>query len=177
MNFFFQFIVWVLFHEVIDLPKKFFVAEAWTFSKYRSIICVNINFVIVFGIHQTAAILLNQLISKKVILFPEMGRVKKILSLTRPHSRMCIRIYIFDKKKKKQGKKKEKKLKKKRLSVEYLNGIWWYRLRIFTFSLLDESWISLGCSHEFNVVYVQREKSQYLLYYNNIWSTHFQEQK
>ena len=34
-----------------------------------------------------------------------MGRVKKILSLTRPHSRMCIRIYIFDKKKKTRQKK------------------------------------------------------------------------
>ena len=32
---------------------------------------------------------------KKVVLFPEIGRVKKILSLTRPHSQICIRIYIF----------------------------------------------------------------------------------
>ena len=29
-----------------------------------------------------------------------------------------------------------------------------------------------GCSYEFNAVYVQREKSQYLLYYNKILSTH-----
>ena len=42
---------------------------------------------------------------------------------------------------------------------------------------LIDSWISPGYSNEFNVVYVQREKSQYLLYYNNAWSTHFQEQK
>ena len=33
--------------------------------------------------------------SKKVVLFPEIDRVKKFLSLTRPHSQMCIRIYIF----------------------------------------------------------------------------------
>ena len=36
-------------------------------------------------------------------------------------------------------------------------------------------WISPGCSYEFNVVYVQREISQYLLSYNNI--TSFQEHK
>ena len=33
-----------------------------------------------------------------------------------------------------------------------------------------ESWISPAFSYEFNVVFVQREKSQYLLYYSNIWS-------
>ena len=33
--------------------------------------------------------------AKKVVLFPEIGRVKKFLSLTRPHSRMCIRLYIY----------------------------------------------------------------------------------
>ena len=32
---------------------------------------------------------------KKVVMFPEIGRVKFFWSLTRPHSRMCIRIYIF----------------------------------------------------------------------------------
>ena len=42
---------------------------------------------------------------------------------------------------------------------------------------LIESWISPGCSYEFNVVYMEREKLQYFLYYNNIWSAHFQEQK
>ena len=36
---------------------------------------------------------------EKVVLFPEIGRMKKILSLTRPHSQMCIRIYIFNFKK------------------------------------------------------------------------------
>ena len=41
---------------------------------------------------------------------------------------------------------------------------------------LIESWISPGCSYEFSVVYVQREKSQYLFYYN-MRSIHFQEQK
>ena len=42
---------------------------------------------------------------------------------------------------------------------------------------LIESLISPGCSNEFNVVYAQQEKSQYLLCYSNMWSTHFQEQK
>ena len=53
---------------------------------------------------------------KKLVLFPEIGRMKLFLSLTRLHSRMCIRIYIFNFKKQ-EYKKKQKKLKKKR---EYL---------------------------------------------------------
>ena len=37
---------------------------------------------------------------KKVILFPEIGRVKTFLSLTRPHSRMCIRsVFLISKNK------------------------------------------------------------------------------
>ena len=36
---------------------------------------------------------------KKVVLFPEIRRMKKILSLNRPHIRMCIRIYILNFKK------------------------------------------------------------------------------
>ena len=32
---------------------------------------------------------------KKVVLFPEIGRVKFFLSLTHPYSRMCIRIFFF----------------------------------------------------------------------------------
>ena len=54
-------------------------------------------------------------------MFPEIGWVKKILSLTRLHSQMYIRIYIFNFKNKqsKNGKtnkntRKQKKLKKKR---------------------------------------------------------------
>ena len=35
--------------------------------------------------------------------------MKTFLSLTRPHSRMCIRIYIFNFKKKKKKKKKKNK--------------------------------------------------------------------
>ena len=54
---------------------------------------------------------------KKVVLFPEVGRVKTFLSITRPHRRMSIRIYIFDLKTKKiqnkQTKKKQQKNKKK----------------------------------------------------------------
>ena len=45
---------------------------------------------------------------KKVDLFPEIGRVKKILLLTRPHSRMCVSEYIFLIKKNKQTNSKTK---------------------------------------------------------------------
>ena len=44
---------------------------------------------------------------KKVVLFPEIGRVNFFLSLTDPRSRNFIRIYIFCFKKKKKGKKKK----------------------------------------------------------------------
>ena len=62
----------------------------------------------------------------KVVLFPEIGRVKIFLSLTRPYCQMCIGIYIFIFKKNKQINKqktrikKAKKIKKvKRISPEY----------------------------------------------------------
>ena len=42
---------------------------------------------------------------KKLVLFPEMGRVKKVLSFTRTHSRMCISIYVFNLKKLQKNKK------------------------------------------------------------------------
>ena len=44
-----------------------------------------------------------------------------------------------------------------------------------TSAYLIESLISPGCSYELNVVYLKREKLQYLLYYNKIFSVHFQE--
>ena len=47
---------------------------------------------------------------------------------------------------------------------------------LYTFNLFDRVVDSPGCSYEFSVVYVQREKSQYLFYYN-MRSIHFQEQK
>ena len=103
----------------------------------------------------------------------------------------CVSIYIFnffkkDKKKKKRKKerskrqKKQKKLKKKnRISVKNLTR---YddivcKFVLCTFHLLEWVVNFSGCLYEFNVVYVQREKSQYLFYYNNVWSTHFQEPK
>ena len=55
---------------------------------------------------------------KKVVLFPEIGRVKSFLLLTRLHSRICIRTYIFNFKKlfliskNKQTRKKNKNTKK-----------------------------------------------------------------
>ena len=48
---------------------------------------------------------------KKVVLFPEIGQVKT-LSLTRPHSRMCIRIYIFKFKKHQTNNNKKTRIKK-----------------------------------------------------------------
>ena len=62
---------------------------------------------------------------KKAVLFPEVGWVKKILSLTLPHSPMYIRTYNFNFKKqtsKKEARiqKTQKKRKKKR---EYLRKI------------------------------------------------------
>ena len=62
--------------------------------------------------------------SKKIVLFPEIGRVRIFLSLTRPHSRMCIRINIFSLKKRDQEDKKQKKKTKeeKRISAENLTG-------------------------------------------------------
>ena len=99
-----------------------------------------------------------------------------------------------------KGQKTKETKEEKRTSAENLtgygdivcksDGIQWHRLQIwrdtvtsfanvctFSFNLLDRVVNFPGCSYEFNVVYVQREKSQYLLYYNNIWSTHVQEQK
>ena len=64
----------------------------------------------------------------KAVLFTEINRVKNFLSLTRPHSRMSIRIYIFNFQKKNKKNKKTKKEKKKetteetRISVENLTG-------------------------------------------------------
>ena len=66
---------------------------------------------------------------KKVVLFPEIGRVKSFLLLTHLHSRICIRTYIFNFKKlflisknrqaKKQEYKKVKETKEeKRISPE-----------------------------------------------------------
>ena len=50
--------------------------------------------------------------AKKVVLFPEIGRVKMFLSLIHPHSRMCIRTYIFNIKKQTSKQQKKKRIKK-----------------------------------------------------------------
>ena len=62
---------------------------------------------------------------KKGVLFPEIGPVKIFLSLTRPHSRMCIRIHVSNlkqktKKAKKQNKTEDKKQKKLKKKKQYL---------------------------------------------------------
>ena len=77
----------------------------------------------------------NRKAKQKVVLFPEIGRVKIYLSLTRPCNWMCIKIYIFkfkttttttatntskkEKRKKNKNTKKAKNFKKeKRISPE-----------------------------------------------------------
>ena len=51
--------------------------------------------------------------AKKVVLFPEIGRAKIFVSVTHPHSRMFIRIYVFNlKKTNKQVKNNNKNTKK-----------------------------------------------------------------
>ena len=63
---------------------------------------------------------------KKVILFPEITRVKMFLSFIHPHSRVCIRIYIFNLKKKttttirKQKKQEDKSKQRKVKQNKYL---------------------------------------------------------
>ena len=54
----------------------------------------------------------------KLVLFPEIGRMKLFLSLTRLHSRMCIRIYIFNFKKQEYKKKAKEIKEEKRISPE-----------------------------------------------------------
>ena len=49
----------------------------------------------------------------KAVFLTEINRVKIFLSLTRPHSRMSIRIYIFNFQKKKKKKKQEDKKRKR----------------------------------------------------------------
>ena len=77
----------------------------------------------------------------KAVLFPEIGQVKDFLSLTRPHSRMRIRIYNFNlKEKKKEKTKKVKEIKEEyKISVENLTGYVDIVCEYFlcTFNLLD----------------------------------------
>ena len=87
----------------------------------------------------------------------------------------------------KKEREKQKKPKKKRrnqmlllwkVSVENLTcAISITNLLCVFLTYVIEPWISPGCSYEFHVIYMQREKSQYLLNYNSIQSTHFQERK
>ena len=77
---------------------------------------------------------------KKVVLFPEIGLVKIFSSLTHPHSRMCIRIYIFSISKNKETSKKPRKQKRqKKISkrreylwkIDYKNKFVGTRVKIF----------------------------------------------
>ena len=91
-----------------------------------------------------------QVKTKKKVLFSEIGRERISLSFTRPHSQMCIRIYIFNFNNysiKRKKRKKVKQLKKKTISVESLtryNDIV-CEFALCTFNILDRgvnfSWL------------------------------------
>ena len=74
---------------------------------------------------------------KKVVLFPEIGRVKFFLLLTRLHSPECVSEYIF------LVKKKQRELKKKRDLTGYEDIV--CELALSTFDFLDQvvnfSWL------------------------------------
>ena len=75
-----------------------------------------------------------------VVLLPKIGRVKDFLSITRLYSRMCIRVRIFNVKRKKHKTKKAKETKEeKRRSVQNLTGFDYIfcELALCTFNLLD----------------------------------------
>ena len=60
---------------------------------------------------------------KNVVLFQRNDQVKIFLSVSRPHSRMRIRIYTFNLKKKQTNKKETRIQKKKKGEREYLQNI------------------------------------------------------
>ena len=106
--------------------------------------------------------------ARKRVWFPEIARVKTFLSLTYPHCRICIKIYNFNFKKKTRRQKAKETKEEKKFICGKSNEIRWYRLwicSVYLLTYLIDSWISPGCSYEFNVVYVQREK---FVHYNNI---------
>ena len=118
---------------------------------------------------------------KKIFFFSEISRMKIVLSLTSPHSRMCIKIYIWDKLSNVyqniyMRQKKETINEEKRISMENRTGyddiVWEFTLSTFNLPDLTFNLFSPGCSHEFNLLW-----SQYLLNYSNIRSKLFQEQK
>ena len=57
-------------------------------------------------------------LKKKVVLFPEIGQVKVVLSLNHPHSRICTRIYIFNFKKQQRNQQKKQESKKAKETKE-----------------------------------------------------------
>ena len=113
----------------------------------------------------------NEVKPKKVVLFPEIGRIKIVISLSHPQSRMCIRIYLFNFKKSKQTNKQKtnKKTKKAKESKEkkrmHMKNLTEYddivcEFALCTFNWLIISWFFPGCSYEFKIIYVRQEKSQ-----------------
>ena len=55
---------------------------------------------------------------KKIVLFPEIGRMKNFLSLSRPHSWLCIITYIFNFKKHQINKQKETRIQKSKRNLK-----------------------------------------------------------
>ena len=75
----------------------------------KSIACKYVKNHCLLSINFSALIFMLR--AKKAVLFPEIGRVKKILSLTLPHSPMYIRIYNFNFKKQTNKQKRSKNTK------------------------------------------------------------------
>ena len=91
---------------------------------------------------------------RKIVSFPEIDRVKKNLSLTRPHSRICIRIYIFNFKKQQQQQKKIKKAKETKEDNIFGKSIKENKfaaalLKIFLVTRISENKSFFGLSEQF----------------------------
>ena len=114
-------------------------------------------------------------------MFLEIGWVKFFCHLP-ANTVKCVSEYIFVSKKRIHTKKVKETKEEKRKTKETKEGkelllLWTVseesliliaNLLCVLLTYVIESWISPGCSYEFNEVYVQQEKSQYLLHYNNI---------
>ena len=85
---------------------------------------------------------------RKLVLFLEIGQVKKILSFARRHlCRICIRIYSFNfkNKTKQKNKKKQQQQQQKKPHKKQDTMMSFFELALCTFNLLDRvvnfSWL------------------------------------
>ena len=105
---------------------------------------------------------------KKGVLFPGIGRAKNFLITYPPtYSNVYQNIFCLMKKTNTRKQKAKEAKEEKRISIENLTGCYDIacEFALCTFNLRDRV---VNFSYEFNVVHVQRKKSQGLLYDNNI---------